>query len=66
MMLDSFDHSLEGGDYYAGPPGCSRFGDSSYGNQFTISKKLSKEALSEDVGIRLWDLSSKLVGLEEK
>jgi protochlorophyllide reductase len=50
------------GGYYSSAPGSSKYGDTAFGNQFTLSK-VSKEA-SDDVKAKaLWDLTESLIKL---
>ena len=50
------------GEYYAGEPGCSKYGDDAFGNQFTISQ-ISTEAQDDAKAKKLWTLSEQLVGI---
>lgn len=50
------------GQYYSSPPGSARYGDSAYGNQFTVYT-VSKEASDDAKAKRLWELTDKLIGL---
>ena len=50
------------GEYYSSDPGSVKYGDAAYGNQFNVAT-VSKEAQDADKAKRLWDLSSKLVGI---
>ena len=62
MTLDK-DVGLKGGLYYTSPPGSSKYGDSAFGNQFTLSD-VSTEAKDSIKAKRLWELSEKLVGIK--
>ena len=50
------------GLYYASAPGSSKYGEEAFGNQFSPTSP-SIEGQDDAKGKRLWDLSSKLVGL---
>ena len=52
----------KGGLYYTSPPGSSKYGDTAFGNQFTLSD-VSKEAKDSEKAKHLWELSEKLVGI---
>mmetsp|Transcript_4137 Transcript_4137/g.5730 ORF Transcript_4137/g.5730 Transcript_4137/m.5730 type:complete len:339 (+) Transcript_4137:339-1355(+) len=63
-MATSASSSSSRGQYYTSPPGTSsKFGgEVAYGNQFTVSP-VSREAMDDDKGKRLWELSEILVDL---
>lgn len=61
MALDK-DVGSKGGLFYSSPPGSVKYGDSAYGDQFTVTE-VSKEARDDAKAKKLWELSEKLVGL---
>ena len=50
------------GSYYTSPPGSVKFGDSAYGNQFTV-ETVSKEAQDDAKARRFWELSARELGI---
>jgi hypothetical protein len=50
------------GQYYSSPPGSVKYGDTAYGNQFTIDH-VSREAQNDSKARRLWELSFRELGL---
>jgi len=50
------------GQYHYAPPGSSKYGDSAYGNQFTVSP-VSKEAQDNAKAKLLWELSARELGI---
>lgn len=62
MTLDDSVCSKKG-LYYFSSPGSSKYGDAAFGNQFAPAE-VSVEAKDDAKGVRLWDLSEKLVGVK--
>ena len=50
------------GLFYSSAPGTSKYGDSAYGNQFAASA-ISKEAQDDAKAQRLWELTSRELGI---
>jgi len=50
------------GQFYDSPPGSSKYGDAAFGKQFAPSS-VSKEGQDDAKAERLWELSSKLLGI---
>jgi hypothetical protein len=50
------------GEYYNSDPGSSKYGDTAYGNQFTVVP-VSKEAQDNVKAQRLWKLTERALGL---
>jgi protochlorophyllide reductase len=50
------------GQYYSSAPGTSKYGDSAYGKQFSVTP-VSQEAQDEAKAIKLWQLTERELGL---
>ena len=50
------------GEFWNSPPGSSKYGNEAFGREFTVSN-VSKEAMDEAKGKRLWDLTEGLLGI---